>query len=273
MGIDLALWAPVLIGGAVAGGSTGLLGVYIVGMRIPFLGVCAAHAAMAGAVFGLLIGLSGVWLLIPALLAAMGTALLLGLLDPSRLGADSNVVMGFLFSLTMGLAFLGIGLFDRFDVSTNEALGLLWGSLTFCTWSDVWIMLGTSATMTGFVLFFGKEMRAILFCREHAAASGVDVTGIWTLFLVLASAVLTVNFQTVGGLMIYSLMVNPAAAAFQLAKGYARAALLAVLLGAISGLGGFLIALELRIPAGASIVILSSLLVAVAAGVAKLKRR
>jgi ABC-type Mn2+/Zn2+ transport system permease subunit len=35
--------------------------------------------------------------------------------------------------------------------------------------------------------------------------------------------VLTVDFQTVGGLMIHSLLTNPAAAAFQLVKGYRAA--------------------------------------------------
>ena len=46
--IDLVLWAPVMAGGALAGASSGVLGTFIVGMRIPFLGVCVAHAALAG---------------------------------------------------------------------------------------------------------------------------------------------------------------------------------------------------------------------------------
>lgn len=55
--IDLVFWAPVMAGGALAGASSGVLGTFIVGMRIPFLGVCVAHAALAGAVFGGLCGL------------------------------------------------------------------------------------------------------------------------------------------------------------------------------------------------------------------------
>ena len=38
--MDLLFWAPVMCAGLVAGASTGLLGSYIVGMRIPFLGIC-----------------------------------------------------------------------------------------------------------------------------------------------------------------------------------------------------------------------------------------
>ena len=81
----------------------------------------------------------------------------------------------------------------------------------------------------------------------------------------LVAVVLTVNFQTVGGLMIYSLISNPAAAAFQLVKGCRRAMVLAAVLGAATGLGGFLISAATDLPSGAVIVLLSSLLLALAA--------
>ena len=48
-------YIPVILAAAVGGAGSGLLGVYVVGMRIPFVGVCMAHAAMAGAVFGILL--------------------------------------------------------------------------------------------------------------------------------------------------------------------------------------------------------------------------
>ena len=83
---------------------------------------------------------------------------------------------------------------------------------------------------------------------------------------------LTVNFQTVGGLMIYSLVTNPAAAAFQLVKGCGRAVVLAMVLGAVSGLGGFLIAAATNLPSGAVIVLFSSALVAVAGIIAHIRR-
>jgi len=263
--IDLAYWAPVVAGGVVAGGTSGLLSVYIVGMRIPFLGVCVAHAALAGAVFGALAGLEGPMLLLPALAGAVLTALLLGLADPRRIHMDPNVVMGLLFSLTMGLAFVGFGLFAWVGRSDNDVRSLLWGSLTFCRWGDVAGMLVAAGALAIFVTAVGKEMRAILFSRTDAQAAGIRATGVWTVFLILTAVVLTVNFQTVGGLMIYSLITNPAAAAFQLVKGHGRAMLLATLLGALSGLGGFVLSAVTDLPSGAVIVLVSSAMVIVAA--------
>lgn len=271
--IWLADWAPVMVGGAVAGASTGMLGVYIIGMRIPFLGVCVSHAALAGAVFGSLAGLTGPMLLIPALAGAIVTAMLLGMLEPETTHININVLMGLLFTLSMGLAFLGIGLFDKFGRSDNDVRNLLWGSLIFCRWNHVAMMSGVAVVQVAFVVLFYKEMRAIMFSRLHASAAGVHVTFVWTIFLVLTAAVLTVNFQTIGGLMIYSLMANPAAAAFLLVKGHGRALGVAMGLGAFSGLGGFLIAAVADLPTGAVIVIFSSVMVALAAVAGYWRRR
>lgn len=271
--IDLWFWLPVMLSGMLAGVSTGVMGVYVVGMRMPFLGVCVSHAALAGAVFGALCGLHGQALLMPALLAALAAALALGLLSPDRIRMDSNILLGSLFSLSMGLSFLGIGLFPRFGRSDNEVRNLLWGSLTFCRWNDVWLLVAASAAVAAFVGVFGKEMRAILFCRTQAAAAGIRTTIVWTGFLVLTSFVLTVSFQTLGGLMIYSLMTSPAVAAFQLVRGHRATIWTTAAIGMFCGLGGFLIAAIADLPTGAVTVLLCSAVVFLATGINMLNRR
>lgn len=260
MMIDIEYWLPVMIAGAVAGASSGLLGVYIIGMRIPFLGVCISHAALAGAVFGSLAGLTGNGLLLPAFAGALLASLGLGVVDPERAHLDTNNVLGFLFSGTMGLAFLGIGLFDIVGRNSGEVRGLLWGSLNFCGWNEMLLMTLVFVVLLIFVNIFGKELSALMFSRSDAEAAGINAGFVWTCFLMLAAGTLTVNFQTVGGLMIYSLVTNPAIAAFQLVGGARRVILLSMILGAVSGLGGFMLSLLTDLPTGALIVLLSSAL-------------
>jgi manganese/iron transport system permease protein len=267
--LDAVFWAPVMVGGALAGAASGALGTFIVGMRIPFLGVCVAHAALAGAVFGGLAGLEGQALLWPALAGAVATALTLGLADPRRARLDDNTVLSFLFSATMGLAFLGIGLHGVLGKSDHDVRSLLWGSLTFCRWRDVGWMLGAALALAAYVTVYFKELRAILFSRALAEAAGIRARAVWTGFLVLAAVTLTVNFQTVGGLMIYSLISNPAAAAFQVTRGCARTLAAAAAFGAASGLGGFLIAAATDLPSGAVIVLTSSALLLLSAALAR----
>ena len=65
--------------------------------------------------------------------------------------------------------------------------------------------------------------------------------------------------------MLYSLLVNPAAAARQLTDRFSRALALTVLLAAGSAAGGLALAMGLDWPAGASIVLVSSGMFAAAA--------
>ena len=247
---------PILLAGLLGGASAGLAGLYIVGMRMPFVGVCLAHAAMAGAVWGRLFGLPE----LPSALAVSVTAsATLALLGRGRLRLDANVALGVLFSMMMGLVFLGIGLSPG---AKGPLLGLLWGSIVFVSWREVIWIAAASGVFFLFALLFSKEMCAILFSRSLAAATGLHERLVLLAFLVLCGATLTVNLSTVGGLMIYTLISVPAAAAFQLCRGYRATALCSAALGAGCSLGGFLVAYQLRefeVPVGACIVIVSVL--------------
>lgn len=271
--IDIVFWAPVLVGGMVAGATTGAVGASIVGMRVPFVGVCISHMALTGAVFGALAGMTGTWLLAPALVGAIAGALLVGLFGGRQQGADSNIVIGVLFSASMGLAFLGIGLFGVVGRSDNEVRNLLWGSLTFCRWHDVAIMAAVGLVAMLLLAACAKELRALMFSREHAAAAGVPTALVWSGFLVVTAAVLTVNFQTVGGLMIYSLMTNPAVASFALVSGHTRSTIVSATIGAGCSLVGFLVSAMTDLPTGATIVLVSSAAVVVSLGIARWRRR
>ncbi|MDI9402157.1 MAG: metal ABC transporter permease [Limisphaerales bacterium] len=262
---SLLLWLPALLCGFLSGTTCGTLGAFVVGMRIPFIGICVAHAALAGAVFAALLGLEGQWLMLPALLTSGVTSLLLGVTNPRWIKMDDNVMMSVLFSATMGLAFLGLGLFAIMGRTDGDVRTLLWGSIAFCRWSDVWIMLTVGGLLAFFVAVFYKELQVILFSREIATSSGIRAGAIWGGFLLLTAMVFTVSLQSVGGLMVYSLVTNPAAAAFQLARGTLRCILLSAFFGMLSGLGGFIISAWTDLPSGAVIVLLSSAIVLLAA--------
>ncbi len=249
-------FVPVITAGVIGGGSTGLLGVYVVGMRIPLIGICMAHAAMAGSILGYLVGLPQ---MVCGLAAAVAASGLVSFLTQERIRVNMDVALGILFSLSMGLAFLGIGLVSG---PKTRVLGLIWGSLLFVNWRDAMIIAATTVALFLFVVVFNKEMKAILFSRALARAAGIHEGLVWGLFLTLCAVTLTVNLDTVGGLMIYSLMVNPAAAALQVSRSYLPALITATSLGAFSALGGFIIAYRLDLPTGACIVLFSSVLFA-----------
>jgi manganese/iron transport system permease protein len=251
-----ALFAPVVGAALLGGSSAGALGVLVVGLRMPFLAVATAHAAMAGAIFGQLAGLpplpSG---FAGALVGALGLGWLL-----RRRDLDQNAALGTLFSLALGLSFLGIGLADS---PRGELLGLLWGSLLFVTRGQLVLMAVAAALLAALLVLLARELELLLFSRELAAQL-MPEAAVFTAVLLVAAAVIAVNLETVGGLLLYSLVTNPAVAALRLARTVRGCVLLAALLGALCALGGFAAAFLLDLPVGASIVLVSSVPVGLA---------
>jgi len=250
-----SIFDTIIIAALLGGGSAGLLGVMIVGLRMPFIAVFSAHAALAGAVFGVLLGF-------PTSLAGFGGALigsvLLGFLLRNRT-IDPNVALGTLFSLMLGVAFLGIGLSKG---PKSSMLGLMWGSLLFVTNTQLITMAVLALILVSFIILFQNELKVLLFSRVLASL----IIPEWIIFnalLILAAGIITINLEIVGGLLLYSLIANPAVAALRLARSFRTALMLSSLFGAVSALGGFFTAYWLNLPVGACIVLFSSFIVGI----------
>ena len=256
----------IIFAGAVAGASTGFLGVYIVGMRMPFIGTCISHAAMAGTVFSCILGINPA---VGAIVFSVAAAMSMAAIPPDKSRLDTNVGLAILFSFLLGLTFLGIGLMEN---SRSEILGLLWGSILFVQKKSV-IAITAIAILVGiFSILFNKEMKVLLFSRSIASATGVHEGFVYCLFLALCGVTLSVNLQIIGGLMIFSLITNPAAAAYQICRGHKAVVITATLFGVLSAVLGFLASFWLDLPTGACIVLVSTLVFGVSVLCRKISR-
>jgi len=250
----------VMFAGAVAGASTGLMGVYIIGMRLPFIGICISHSAMAGTIYSILLGVNPVWG--PVFFSAACSMSLGAVRSGGRSRLDANVALAILFNLMLGLTFLGIGLMRG---SRSEVLGLLWGSLLFVDRSSVVIITVFGLVFAAFALLFNKELKSLMFSRTIASATGVHESFVYCLFLGLCGVILAVNLPLVGGLLIFSLITCPAAAAYQICTGHRSVVIAATFFGMASAVVGFLVSYYLDLPTGACIVIVSAVIFAVSA--------
>jgi manganese/iron transport system permease protein len=250
----------IILAGAIAGASCGLLGVYIVGLRLPFVGIFISHTAMAGTVFAYLLGLNPLWG--PVAVSAAASAGLAAI-RPERSRLDPNVALAILFSLMLGLTFLGVGLMQD---SRSEVLGLLWGSILFVQRKSVLVIGLAAVIFAAFSYAFSKELKVLLFSRTIGAATGVHETFVYSLFLGLCGTILAVNLPLVGGLMIFSLITNPAAAAYQVCRGHRAVVAASTGFGVLSAVGGFVCSYYLNLPTGACTVLVSTILFALAAG-------
>ncbi|RKZ24912.1 metal ABC transporter permease [bacterium] len=250
-GIPLHIVLPTLIGSLIAGGICSVMGIFVVRMNLSSLGFAMSHAAFAGAALG--IAVSGLDPLLMAILFAVAMAAVLGpLSELSRLNPDT--IIGAIFPLMMALGLIFLSLAPSAGIGSG-ALSLLWGSVLGITMSDV-IKLGILAVVLLFVLgVFWKEFLAVLLDRKLAAASGIPVRVYYYTILFLTALVVAFSLRITGGLLIYTLMILPASAAYLLLYDIKKVFLAAPLIGALSSLLGFILSLAADLPIGSSIAV------------------
>ncbi len=234
------------------------IGVFVVLMHMPFIGVAMAHTAFAGALLGLWLGFDP---LIGAFAFSLLAAAIIGpLADRGELSPETS--LGVIFSLMLGIAFLFMGLMPG---TKSGALELLWGSILTNTRSDIVLLAVVAVVVVGLVFIFFKEIQATIFQRNIALSVGLPATLILYGVLFLTGATVTASLRSIGGLLIFSLILNPAAAAYQLTYSMKRMFLLSAVFGVLSGWIGLLFSYLFNIPSGATIVITSSIIFMLAA--------
>jgi ubiquinone/menaquinone biosynthesis C-methylase UbiE len=110
-------------------------------------------------------------------------------------------------------------------------------------------------------LFF-KEIRSVLFNRRLAASSGVPERLIYYALLFLTGAVVSSNLATVGGLLIFALLVQPGATALQLTYNLKHFFLISAASGISACVFGLIVSFIFDLPSGASVVLMATILFA-----------
>lgn len=255
-----------LLAGLCAGAACGTIGVVIVTMHLSSLGFFISHAAFAGALLGVLLRFNPLY---GALLFSVAASGAVGpLAERGELNPDTSI--GILFSLMLGLAFLFLGLIPG---SRSEALSLFWGSILSVDGADLALLLAVAPAVVLLVVLFFKEIQAVICHREVALAAGVPAKAVFYALLFASGIVIAASLRSVGGLLIYALIVNPAAAALQLTYSLKRTFVYAAAFGVAACWGGLGASYAFDLPAGATVVLTSSAIFAVAVLFSPKRRR
>ena len=236
-----------------AGVTCSCIGVLVVTMRISFIGVCMSHAAFAGALLGIILGVN------PTVMALLLTLVSAGVLGPLADGGNfsPDTSLGIVFSSSMGMAFLLLSIIPG---PKTEALGLLWGNVLTVGRSDILILAVVALAIVVLLRLFFKEIQAVVFNREMALASGIPATAVFYGILVCSGLTTVASLNAIGGLLVFSLIINPAAAAYQIASDLRSMFLISALFGVLSGWGGLWLSCLLNLPSGALIIVFSTLI-------------
>ena len=264
----VALLITAILGALLAGFACSTMGVFVVRMNLASIGYLMSHAAFAGAAFGLMISIDPT---IGAIIFSFGIALILGpLAEKARL--QSNIVIGFLFSFMIALAFIFLNFIPGRSASA-KALRILWGSIFSVSYNDLLLLTLLSFILVIFVIVFYKELLATMFHRKLAESSGVNTKLYYFAVLFFTGIAVSLSLRIVGGLLVFALIINPTSTAYQFFYDFKTILIISPLIGVISCLIGFWLSLISDFPIGASIVIISALFFTIAIAVSPKRKK
>jgi len=257
--LEFAIMQRAMIACILAGFLMGLIGVFVVRMRLSAIGYSMSHGAFAGAALGVATATTP---LVTGLLFASATAFLIGpIADKARLHADT--ITSILFPLNMALAFVFLTLTPEVGLSSQVA-NVLWGSIISMTNTDLVYLTTLFAATLAIIYFVWKELFAIMFNRKLAEADGINTKPFIYLIIFLAGVVITFSLKLVGGLLIYALIFNPASTALQFSENMRKVVIASPLIGMSTTVSGLVVSLFFDLPVGSCIVIVSTIVFVIA---------
>ncbi len=200
----------------------GAVGYFLVLRKLTFAGHALSHVGFAGAAGSVLAGVGPLWGLLAFTLAA---AIAMGLLGERLRGRD--VAVGIILSLALGL---GVLFLYFYTTHATQATAILFGNVLGVSVATIWALLGLSVVSVGVLAFISRPLVFATLAPELAEAKGVSLRLISVLFLAVVAIAVAEAAQIVGVLLVFALMVGPAATALRLTSRVGAGIGVAVLL-------------------------------------------
>jgi zinc/manganese transport system permease protein len=209
-----------LIGGSLVAIAAGLLGYFVITRQNAFAAHALAHIGFPGATGAILIGAP---VTLGLAVFCIGGGLLIGLFG--KRVAEREIATGTILALATGLGVLFASLAGA---NASATTSVLFGNLLAIS-ADQLVVFGLFTAAV--VLVLALVARPLLFASVDPAvaeARGVPVRALGLAFVVLLALTITMAVQVVGTLLLFALVVTPAATALRLTARPAAVAGIAV---------------------------------------------
>jgi ABC-type Mn2+/Zn2+ transport system permease subunit len=233
-----------LITAFASGAMLSILGPFAINRNMGFMADAMAHATLPIIAVGVFLGFSISELGVPA---AILIAIFLGLIiKNTNVGEDTAI--GIIFSSFFALGFVLISLLN---VTVNLE-DLLFGQILAVSTSDVYIVISLLLIVFTVVIVYFKQLLFYSFDPIGAEVKGLNTTFLNYLFLILLSISIVGSLQTVGIILVLSMLIIPAASAKLVTDTFVTSIKVSVLFGIISSISGLYLSYFLNLPSGPS---------------------
>jgi len=198
----------------------GITGYFVVLRRSAFTAHAFSEIGFAGAAGAVLLGIPPIaGLLLGSSIGGFAIAAL------GRRAANRDTQIGIVLAFALGLGLLFISLYSGY---ATQAYSILFGQILGISNDQVLLTLAAGVAILASV---GVIYRPLLFAsldEDVAEAKGLPMLFLGTVFMLLVAVAVSFSIQVTGVLLIFSLMVTPAATAQYLARRPQRAMVVSV---------------------------------------------
>lgn len=216
-----------LIGGALAGLMSAIVGTWLVLRGMSFFGDAFVHGVVPGIAAAVVLDINPV---IGAAVAALVMVLAIESVHrQTSLGEDTAI--GLLF---VGMLALGVVLLSRLDTYSGSLTSILFGDALGVTTGDLVAQAILAVIIIGAATILYRPLLALAFNRDKAELLGMRPKTTHVALLILIAAAVIGSYQSVGTLLVFGLLVGPPATAALLARTVPRMMLIAAVVALLS---------------------------------------
>jgi len=245
--------ANALAAGLLVAVACGIVGTFVVLRGLAFIGDALAHGVLPGVAVAMLFGVPGM------IGAAVGAATMIAgigfVTRRSRLSGDTAI--GLLF---VGMLALGVAIVSRSGAFSGDLVRILFGEILGVTGRDLLGQLVATVAIAAVAYTCRRPFLLLCIDPEQADASGFSSRLFHGIMLALIALTVVVSFSTVGTLLVFGMLLAPAATAALFSRRLGTMVALSSVIGGGSVYGGLLLSFHANIAAGASITLVATAL-------------
>ena len=229
----------------------GIVGVFMVGRGQTFAGHALSHVGFAGATAAGLLGIAPIW---GMLVLTVGSGLAMGALGERLSGRD--VAIGVVLALALGFGLLFLHYYTSY---ATQATALLFGNVLSVEARTVYLLAGLAIVSLVALAVISRPLIFATLQPELAEAKGVPVRAVGIAFMAIVALAVSASVQIVGVLLVFALMVGPAAAAERVTSTLRAGLIVAAVLALLEAWAGIVVAFYTDWPTSFCISALSAL--------------
>ena len=253
-----------LITATASGIMLSILGPFAINRNMGFMADAMAHATLPIIAVGVFLGFSISELGVPA---SILIAFFLGyIIKNSNVGEDTAI--GIIFSSFFALGFILISILNV----TINLEDLLFGQILAVSRFEVFIVTAMCITVVSLIIIFFKQLLFYSFDPIGAEVKGLNTNFLNYLFLVILSVAIVASLQTVGIILVLSMLLIPAAASKQITNTFVSSIYVSILFGVFSSVSGLYLSYFFNLPSGPTMSMVATFLFVVCFFVSKLKK-